>query len=204
MTDAAAGTPADDLELLRRHEPIVRYTHGESFFPMDVGSYAARASLNVRLDDGTAREVVPAGKLDLQRLGTIQAEAVPGRYFLRVAREWTAAELGAGRLLRDRTEQARGFRRGPGRLTRVGYLSRLVDALFSLALLLRGRVPGALARDAVNEYRAMAEGQSTHAVLRPRGARGGLDRPPVLVLLRVQRLAHAASTAQTTTRPTGR
>ena len=162
MTDAAAGTPADDLELLRRHEPIVRYTHGESFFPMDVGSYAARASLNVRLDDGTAREVVPAGKLDLQRLGTIQAEAVPGRYFLRVAREWTAAELGAGRLLRDRTEQARGFRRGPGRLTRVGYLSRLVDALFSLALLLRGRVPGALARDAVNEYRAMAEGQSTH------------------------------------------
>ncbi len=34
------------------------------------------------------------------------------------------------------------FRAGRGRLARVGYISRLADALFSLALLARGRVPG--------------------------------------------------------------
>ena len=46
---------ADDLELLRRHEPIVRYTLGETFFPMDVTTYMAAATLWERLPDGSVR-----------------------------------------------------------------------------------------------------------------------------------------------------
>jgi len=34
------------------------------------------------------------------------------------------------------------FRAGLGRLARVGYSSRFVDALFSISILARGRVPG--------------------------------------------------------------
>ncbi|MBI4770184.1 MAG: hypothetical protein HY784_07190, partial [Chloroflexi bacterium] len=47
------------------------------------------------------------------------------------------------------------FRAGRGRLARVGYGSRLLDALFSLTLLLRGRVPGDTAAAAAITYRQM-------------------------------------------------
>lgn len=149
-----------DLELLRRHEPIVRYTHGENFFPMDVGAFVAHAALMVRRDDGEVVEVVPAGQLTLDRLAAPIAEAPPGRQFLSVASERTASELAP--TLLQRREQPAKFRRGPGRLSRVGYLSRLVDAFFSLGLLLRGRVPGALARDAIERYREIVGDETTH------------------------------------------
>ena len=37
-----------DLALLRRFEPIVRYTKGEIFFPMDVAPYVRACSLWVQ------------------------------------------------------------------------------------------------------------------------------------------------------------
>ena len=36
---------ATDLELLRAHEPVVRFTAGEQFFPMDVERYVRSCSL---------------------------------------------------------------------------------------------------------------------------------------------------------------
>ena len=36
---ASAARDADDLELLRRYEPILRFTHGELFFPMPAELY---------------------------------------------------------------------------------------------------------------------------------------------------------------------
>ena len=38
-------TGVTDLELLRRFEPIVRYTKGEYFFPMAVDGYLAECDL---------------------------------------------------------------------------------------------------------------------------------------------------------------
>ncbi len=149
-----------DLELLQRHEPIVRYTYGENFLPMDVGAFVANARLMVRRDDGEVVEVIPAGGLTLDLLAAPIADAPPGRQFLSVASEKTASEL-APTLLQRRQQPAQ-FRRGPGRLTRVGYLSRLVDAFFSLGLLLRGRVPGALAHDAISRYRDIVGDETTH------------------------------------------
>ena len=144
-----------DLELLRRHEPIVRYTLGENFLPMDVGDFVANAALMVRREDGEVVEVIPAGKLTLDRLAAPIAEAPFGRQFLSVASELAPTIL-------PRRDRKSKFRRGPGRLSRVGYLSRLVDAFFSLGLLLRGRVPGALARDAITRYREMVGDARTH------------------------------------------
>jgi hypothetical protein len=62
------------------------------------------------------------------------------------------------RRAKDRKESTRAFRAGRGRLARVGYFSRFVDALYSIALLARGRVPGESAAAASVAYeRIMGE-----------------------------------------------
>ena len=62
------------------------------------------------------------------------------------------------RRAKDRKESTRPFRAGRGRLARVGYFSRFVDALYSIALLARGRVPGESAAAASVAYeRIMAD-----------------------------------------------
>jgi hypothetical protein len=142
---------AEDLELLRRHEPIVRYTLGETFFPMDVTTYMAAATLWERLPDGGLRALAGPGELDPDALSSKMA-GVTGFTYLNVATEVPPAEV-ARSLLAGEKLQAVGFHRGPGRLARVGYLSRLIDALFALSLILRGRVPGGIARQAAAWYR---------------------------------------------------
>ncbi|HEX6474265.1 MAG TPA: hypothetical protein VF114_04150, partial [Candidatus Limnocylindria bacterium] len=64
---------AKDLELLRRHEPIVRYTRGETFFPMEVGTYLAHATLWVRDVDGQLRALARPGELNATNLGELVA-----------------------------------------------------------------------------------------------------------------------------------
>jgi hypothetical protein len=145
---------ASDLELLRRHEPIVRYTTGETFFPLEVGTYLAHATLWERDANGQARVLAKPGQLTPANIGELVAD-VEGRTFLNVATEASAADM-ARAILPGQRVQAEGFRRGPGRLARVGYLSRLADALFAGSLLLRGRVPGGIARSSALWYRATA------------------------------------------------
>ena len=60
---------AADLALLRRFEPIVRYTQGELFFPTGVEGYLAECDLFV--GGATERErrlLVPQGELTTERL----------------------------------------------------------------------------------------------------------------------------------------
>ncbi|HEX5579807.1 MAG TPA: hypothetical protein VFY43_09090, partial [Candidatus Limnocylindria bacterium] len=153
MTEAtAAASTADDLELLRRHEPIVRYTQGETFFPMPVETYLAAATLWERGEGGEVRALAQPGELTAENIGQLVA-AAEGRTFLNVATEASAADM-ARAILPGQRVQAEGFRRGPGRLARVGYLSRFVDAAFAGSLLLRGRVPGGIARSSALWYRA--------------------------------------------------
>ena len=91
----AAARPADpkvDLQLLRRHEPIVRYTLGEAFFPMEVTTYLAHATLWEREPSGGVRALAQPGELNAVRLGEL-VEGVDGRTFLNVATEASAAEM---------------------------------------------------------------------------------------------------------------
>ena len=193
------GAMTDDLELLRRHEPIVRYHPGREL-PPD----GRRRPRRARRAHGPARgrracvQVIPAGELTLERLAAPIAEAPMGRLFLSVATSCRRPMAS-----RSRSRTAAKFRRGPGRLTQRRLLSRLVDAFFSLGLLLRGRVPERWPRrdPALSSDRRRRDDAP---VLRTRPSRGRLDRAPVLVLLLRSTTGAAATTARTTTNPTGR
>jgi hypothetical protein len=134
--------------LLRRFEPVVRFTKGEWFYPMDTQPYVRACSLWVSHPDEEAVCVVPAGHLALERLAQQPEDSADAVHYLKIPppKEGGKRRFWA-RLLRRRGHDGpdwprETFRAGRGRLARVGYVSRLADALFSLTLLARGRVPG--------------------------------------------------------------
>ena len=134
--------------LLRRFEPVIRFTKGEWFYPMDAEPYVDACSLWVRHPDEDAICVVPAGDLTLQRLAQQPDDTTGAVHYLKIPapkedeKRGRLARLRARRSRKDPDWPKETFRAGRGRLARVGYLSRLADALFSLVLLTRGRVPG--------------------------------------------------------------
>jgi hypothetical protein len=134
--------------LLRRFEPVIRFTKGEWFYPMDVEPYVRACSLWVRHPDEEAVCVVPQGKLTLETLGQQPLDSADAVHYLKIPAPEKSRKRGLwARLFPRRAARVpdwpkETFRAGRGRLARVGYISRLADALFSLALLLRGKVPG--------------------------------------------------------------
>ena len=134
--------------LLRRFEPVIRFTKGEWFYPMDAEPYVDACSLWVRHPNEDAVCVVPAGDLTLQRLAQQPDDSTGAVHYLKIPapkedeKRGRLARLRARHLRKDPDWPKETFRAGRGRLARVGYLSRLADALFSLVLLTRGRVPG--------------------------------------------------------------
>ncbi|HEY2551695.1 MAG TPA: hypothetical protein VGI64_14085 [Streptosporangiaceae bacterium] len=155
---ARLATRAEDLRLLRRYEPVLRFTRGELFLPMPVEDYLLGCSL-WRSAPGqpsrraAAEQLAAPGELTPAALAELGAR--PGReLWLRfVQRPLRRAEFRAWR--RD----ASRLRLAPGtsRFAAVGLLGRLIDALLRLSLLLRGRVPGGTAAVAEQSYRARAD-----------------------------------------------
>jgi hypothetical protein len=143
---------ATDLELLRAHEPIVRYNHGELFFPIDVDGYLAECDLLVGTSERDRRVIVPVGELTPDRLAAMTAR--PGEtLYLRLVQQ----PLSPIDLARWRSRADRPVFHAPGRLARVGLFARLVDAGFSASLLLRGTVPGGTAAAAQVKYARVRE-----------------------------------------------
>ena len=72
MTDTVAVSPgvvtgtedADDLGLLRQYEPILRFTHGELFFPMPAERYLESAALLAGSDGAGAAGRHPGGRAE--------------------------------------------------------------------------------------------------------------------------------------------
>ena len=59
-------TPAiSDYELLRRYEPILRFTKGEIFFPTDIDRYVQQCSLWISHADGTEEQLLAEGQVSL-------------------------------------------------------------------------------------------------------------------------------------------
>ncbi len=138
-----------DPELLRAYEPIIRYTHGELFFPAAVEPYLAACDLLVGSTEGQTNLLVPNGELDAATLA--RQTAPPGNtLFLRLVQE----PLGGLALARWSRRPERPVFRAPGRLARVGLFARIVDAGFNGSLLLRGKVPGGTAAAAAMKYDA--------------------------------------------------
>jgi hypothetical protein len=162
-TESPSGEAA--TALLRRFEPVIRSTTGDKFYPMDVEPYVRACSLWVQRPGEEAVCVVPGGKLSLDRLAQQPMDEAGAVHFLKFTdTEDLGSDSPGGRLrvfrrrAKDRKESTRAFRAGRGRLARVGYFSRFVDALYSIALLARGRVPGESAAVASVAYeRIMGE-----------------------------------------------
>jgi hypothetical protein len=117
---------------------------GDRFFPMDAEQYVRACSLWVWRPGEEAICLVPHGKLTLDRLAEPQRDEFGAVHYLR----FTHPQNTRGLIRRDpRRDRKSGevFRAGRGRLARVGYISRVMDALFSITLLARGRVPGSTA-----------------------------------------------------------
>jgi hypothetical protein len=153
--------------LLRRFEPVIRSTRGDGFYPVDVEPYVRNCSLWVQKPGREAKRVVPDGELSLDRLAQQPLDEAGAVHFLKLSdAEEMKTDGHESRLqmfrrhAKDRKESRETFRAGRGRLARVGYFSRFVDALYSIALLARGRVPGESAAAALGAYeRIMAENE---------------------------------------------
>ena len=159
---AAGISAADDLWLLQRYEPVLRFTQGELFLPMPVERYLAACGL--WRPGGPARrplrrrrsgeQLCAPGELTPARLAEISGPSSGRDLSLRyVQRPLRRREFRAWR--RD-TGRAR-LAAGGSRFAVVGLLSRFIDAVMRLSLLLRGRVPGGTAAAAEQEYRAHAD-----------------------------------------------
>jgi len=150
---------ASDLELLRKFEPVVRYTRGEQFYPTDVDHYVSDSSLWEHHPDGHDDLLVRHGELTLDRL----IESHPAEFgsirYLRFVENLSLAET--AKVLSDQVTLRRKlgeyFHAGIGRLARGGILPRLLDGLFSLSFLLRGKVSAATAAAAELDYNAIYE-----------------------------------------------
>ncbi|HEV8044013.1 MAG TPA: hypothetical protein VGP38_02465, partial [Rubrobacter sp.] len=152
--------------LLRRFEPVIRSTTGDKFYPMDVAPYVRACSLWVQRPGEEAVCVVPGGKLDLDRIAQQPLDEAGTVHFLKFTDyQDIGSDSPGGRLrlfrrrAKDRRESREAFRAGRGRLARVGYTSRFVDALYSIALLARGRVPGEAAAAASVAYERIMKEQ---------------------------------------------
>jgi len=145
---AAQGVdPEADLALLRRFEPVVRYTRGELFLPAPVGGYLARADLLVGRSERERTVLLPLGRVSATELATHAAPPGENLYLRLVQHPFDGVELARWQMRPDRNRF-----RAPGRLARVGLFARLVDAGFTVSLLLHGTVPGGTAAAAQVQY----------------------------------------------------
>jgi hypothetical protein len=101
--------------------------------------------------------LVPEGYLTLERLAEPRAHGFNTVYFLKFIDPLNVKDLAVYRLKQGfrKKDSLDIFKAGRGRLARVGYSSRLLDALFSITLLARGRVPGDTAAAAAQVYQEM-------------------------------------------------
>ena len=149
-------TPEEERLLLRRFEPVVKYTKGEQFFPIDIEQYIRACSLWVQRPNRYPLRLLPEGELTPERLAEPRNHGFDAIYYLKFIEPLNVTEIARHRIREGLTRKSdQVFRAGPGRLARVGYGSRFVDALFSLSLLARGRVPGDTALAASIAYLEM-------------------------------------------------
>jgi hypothetical protein len=147
-----AATP--DMELLRHYEPVIRYTQGEQFFPMDVVRYVAACNLWAHYPNGRDELLVRQEDLTIDSLAEARPADFGTVHYLRFVENLSLSESAdvLARQIRLRRRLKNTFHPGLGRLARGGLLPRIVDALFSLSFFMRGRVPAASAAAAELDY----------------------------------------------------
>ena len=154
----------DDLQLLRRFEPVLRFTRGEKFYPIDAEAYVKESSLWIQRPEQTSHCLIPEKELTLEKLGQYSPTGQKSVYYLQFIEPLNISELAAYLVKKTlkKKEPKDVFRSGRGRLSRVGYTSRFLDGLFSLSLLARGRLPGDRALAAALTYEKMRTSTPGH------------------------------------------
>jgi hypothetical protein len=148
---------SDNLQLLRRYEPVIRYNRGEMFYPCSVEDFVAGSALYLRTED-EPEELAARGTLTLDRLAELGRVHVGDIIYLQqVPGPLTRKEFKAWRKRPDRAKF-----KASSRFAAVGLLSRFVDALMRFTLLLRGRVPGGYAAAAQIAYAQTPSKDSCH------------------------------------------
>ncbi len=162
-TPAAQVGEAEDLRLLCRYEPVLRFTRGELFLPMRVENYLDKCSLWRSADPGrrwgrrgAGERLCAPGELTQARLAWVGARS--GRD---LSLRFVERSLGRREFRAWRREAGRArLTPGGSRFAAAGLLGRLIDAVMRLSLLLRGRVPGGTAAAAERNYRSHADADS--------------------------------------------
>lgn len=131
----------DQRALVRRYEPVLRFTNGELFFPMSVEAYLQSAAMWGEDHVGERHRLVDHGELTVDRLAAEARSAAPD---LRLELRYVPAPLDRRQLRTWRRDPQRPRIRAVTRLAAVGLVGRLLDVLLRLSLLMRGRVPGGL------------------------------------------------------------
>ena len=131
----------NDLELLRRYEPVLYYTTGEMFYPRAVTEYVRHSSLWEVDARGKAQELVADGSLTVESLAEYDEIPAGHTLFLRFVPE----PLRPLEFQQWLSRPGRVRFKTPGRLARVPLVSRIGDAFFDLSLAVRGVVPGGTA-----------------------------------------------------------
>ena len=139
----------NDLDLLRRFEPVIRYTQGEMFFPYAVDTYLAQCSLWQRDKEGRQTSLLSPGNLDPARLASYDFQSSGNELFLQFVEE-PLDPIAYQRWYNSSDHPAFD---SAGRLARVGITGRLAEALFDFSLLLRGRVTGGTSSKAQLQYK---------------------------------------------------
>jgi hypothetical protein len=140
-----------DLALLRRFEPVIRYTQGELFLPSSVQDYVEAAALRVPSRKGHAEVLAAPGTLTLDRLAELGAsEASRSPYLTLVESPLNRREFAAWKKDPERPHFV-----ASSRFAAVGILSRLIDGFMRMTLILRGKVPGGYAAAAALRMRSM-------------------------------------------------
>lgn len=146
----------NQVRLLQRFEPVLKFSQGEPFFPFNVEGYVAESSLWKKAPETPAEMVYSETDLTLEKLGKLQLSGSQSVYYLNFISPLNLREMAEVRI-QDLREggRSRMFNPSRSRLARVGYLARMIDVVFSLSLLLRGRVPGDAMTAAMLTYHRM-------------------------------------------------
>src|SRR5436190_17076285 len=83
---------ATDAELLRAFEPVVRFTSGEQFFPMDVEPYVRDCSLWLYRPDDHDEQLIPEGELTMEKLTQPRTAPFGSVFYLRFIRPLSIQE----------------------------------------------------------------------------------------------------------------
>jgi hypothetical protein len=152
--DRRIAASTGDLDLLRFYEPVIHFTQGEQFFPTDVVRYIQQCSLWKHTPDGRDVQLVRQDDMTLESLVEPRPAGFGTVYYLRFVESLSLAESARvlASQLRLRNLLKNNFHPGVGRLARGGLFPRVVDALFSVSFILRGRVPAASAAAAELDY----------------------------------------------------